>query len=324
MVGDTISTGSSPAVLEESLSATIDQHGRFWVGQRDRIVLFDELGRYVETVGQAGQGPLEFGAFPGPLYLDPNGLVHIFDPGNSRETIVDDHLALVEDRPIPWGITQVAPLKGDHTEALVADMPAPERIGHPLHVLSDSGIVRSMGARTEPGILDRRKMRRTIATDGLDLIFSADRYEYDIQVWNSSGQLLRTIDGDHLNEIEPRPGGYTDENPPPNRILGLSYVDGRLLVLLRIRQQDWLQHMEERLWPNGSMSLAPTGFGLHGVYDTRVDVLDPESGTRLASVENQLAFLGFAGNDVLFVNDFTPVGAPRVGFWRVTYSSSAK
>ena len=162
VMGDT----AGPGFVVEAMSATRDSLGNYWVGQADAVKVFDAAGRFVRQVGRAGQGPMEFGRFPAPLYTDADGRVHIMDRRNIRETIVGPKFELFADRRLPGLVQAAAPLANGR---LVVNLLLPTNgsAGFPLHIVEGPEVLHSFGGSVDgsPRLPSQFTSRRFLATD---------------------------------------------------------------------------------------------------------------------------------------------------------------
>lgn len=319
LLGDTSTIGDAPGVLEEVIHVASDASGRLWVGQRDSYKLFDAKGNLVSTLGRAGQGPLEFGSYPGPVYVGPEGNVHIVDLTNARESVFGTDLTLQTTHRLLVGVNAIAPLPAVGTRVANAIISSPERLGLPLHILEGERVVQSFGA--VPGMADvetNLSLRRIITTDGWR-IYAAPQYEYRIEEWDTAGHRRRAfVSHQPLNEAMPLPGAWSPESPPPFSIKGLQ-IDphGRMWVLVRTRRDDWRANVEERMGPDGSVQFRPKD-GLRSVYRSRIDVIDLDDGRLVATRDVDRVLVGFAGPGMAFENHLTPPnGSLQLAIWGI-------
>ena len=84
-----------PGYIQESQWVTADDRGRIWITQPGGPKVYEPTGEFVGQVGRQGQGPLEFTA-PSLIHRDEDGLIHIIDNGNARETRIREDLTLAE------------------------------------------------------------------------------------------------------------------------------------------------------------------------------------------------------------------------------------
>ena len=302
-------TGTMENVVRDSL-------GNYWVGQGGEIKIFDEGGAFLRTVGRRGDGPMEFGR-AAPMHTDASGRVHVFDTDNLRISVIDEAFTLVEEKRLPASISAKAPLNDGERYVVQASIEEPGREGMPLHIIDDSGILKSFGSRDEPdegfslGSIDLR------LASGLDgSVFAAPATEYVIEAWSQEGTRLGALRGEpQLNAgtslLEPP----SPDNPVPNGVLEVyPDADGLLWVSLGIRRPDWLESI---MWdPSGDVSSEVTPDAITGIYQGRLDVIDLATCTLVASqLHDQM--LTLLDDRTVLGYGFTELGANALDVWRV-------
>lgn len=86
--------GGEEAPLYGVEGAVVMSDGRFVVSNRDGLLVFSREGRFLRTVGQAGDGPGEFRLITS-LSRGPNDSIFAFDHWSQRVSVYDSALALV-------------------------------------------------------------------------------------------------------------------------------------------------------------------------------------------------------------------------------------
>ena len=316
VLGDTIGEG----FLEYTEAFVRDSAGNYWLGQLSTgPKVFDADGSFLQEVGRRGEGPMEF-QYSLPIHTDSAGRVHIFDLGNGRETIVGSDFQWYADRRIPAGISQAVPLTEGGRYAVHMLVRTRGQIGLPLHIVNGLEILHSFGGSiegdSEPEI--DVNSRRVLASDGLGHVFSANFYTYEIEAWTEEGRRISGFRGPILNETAPRRGPYTYDNPLPNQIRDIR-VDqaGRLWVLGSLRKPDWEDLVVEIRRPDGTVGITPRDGSWSSVLMSRVDVIDMNSLSIIASTEDQGVFLKFLGGGSVIEFRPTRDGAPRYVVWRI-------
>lgn len=323
-IGDTIGEG----YVEATRRIVRDSTGRYWLSQRDRLKVFDADGTYIRQVGRPGQGPMEF-LSPQPVHVDANGYVHILDVENGRETVVSHEFQHVMDHRLPsQGVFQdVAPLPGSHRYVVNMWVPTPEGIGLPLHVIRNGRIERSFGADLSSTTRHNPfTSLRIVATDEDGHVFSAKRFDYEIEVWTSSGRKILSLTGPALNSHEVQWAPYNlQENPIPREILDI-HVDseGKLWVLIQEPAPDWRDQYDEVAFPDGTVALQlRPGRTRDSVYTSVVHVMDPREGVLLGTLRWNGLLSAFAGDRLLVQNAYLADGTPQIIVWRFRYEVEA-
>lgn len=305
----------------ETRDVVVDPEGRFWVGQRGEIKIYDAGGGYLRTVGRSGEGPLEFG-WARPNHVDGLGQIHVVDDRNLRESVITPAGELVEERRLPAAPLALVPTING-SGRLVANMwyGIPEAMGEPLHLIDGSTVVRSFGARPEDGPATPVTIERVLGSGVDGAIYSAHPYEYRIEAWTPDLEKSWTFEGPALNDPPHVRGPFAPDNPPPNRLWAVQDDEdtGLLIVLLWERRPGWQESMVEVTTPDGSIVYQPSGpdVSYADMYAGKVELIDPGSGSVVASFVTDPLFTAFAGRR-LAVEAREIGGAPQVGIWQLT------
>lgn len=279
VLGDTIGDG----FIQPSRVVTRDSLGRYWIGQGESLKVYDFDGRFLREVGRAGEGPLEFGrvAFTKAV---PDGRVHVLDPRNLRETVIDANFALLEERRVPRqfaSLYSAAALHGDYV--VNAWVTSAETIGSPLHIIRGEEVVRSFGLSDATGPLDAFRSLRVVAARSDGVIAAAQRFDYSVEMWDSSGSRLVEFHHDvDLNAIEVKQAPYNlTDHPKPHEVMAVRFGDNdRLWVLLRVMRGGWERQYALRALPGGQVGISRRpNSTLDSIYQSRLDIVDMRSGT---------------------------------------------
>ena len=257
---------------------------------------------------------------PKPSHTDADGRVHVLDTDNLRETIISPDFTRHAERRLPSFALHTAPLPGERY-VLNTLLSTGDRLGLPLHITDGPEVVLSFGPGIDEGTPYQNDFaaRRVLASDRSGRMYSAEYYDYAIEVWTQTGRRIAGFQGPLLNEKPPSPGPFTDDNPPVNAILAIRVDDDqRLWVLATHRRDDWREHWEERVARDGSVSLRPIHESPRYTSTTRIDVIDVNSGTRIASGDVDAVIEAFAGDGLGIDTRFTESEIPRVVTWRMT------
>ena len=293
-----------------------DGEGRYWAGQRTTIKVFSPDGRYLRSVGRPGQGPMEF-AFAQPVQTDSAGNVHVFDPRLGRETIIGPDFNHRADRTIPVGFDGMASIPGEGHRYVIAKW-ATHSGGRalPLHVVSDSETERSFGLR--PGSNDIEVVRglsgRVIGVGPTRHVFASQIDSIEIEVWDLQGTRVAGFKLTGLNSEPPGKGGpWSADNPPRNSVIDIAALDSNHVWLLtRHRKPDWLDFTIERSAPGLGTYLEPKDGMMSLVFRSRLDLLDLNTSSVIASSWHDGLLLRFIEPRLLLELDYTDEGAPLV------------
>lgn len=131
-------------------SSILERDGRLWISDTgsDRIVVADQHGNLIRTLGRTGNGPVEF-IRPTGLATDDAGRLYVVDSGNNRVQVLSPDGAFVKAYAI-----DKFPFQGSHS--YLADIAVQDdriyvaartmaRSWAKIFVFSDDGAVRSFG-----------------------------------------------------------------------------------------------------------------------------------------------------------------------------------
>ena len=319
-LGDTI----EPGYIDWSIYAAVDDLGNYWVGMpRESVVkVWDAEGSFLRQVGRRGDGPMEFRR-PAPVGTDGEGRMRVVDLANGRETVVNADFSYHSDRSLFPGFYQVAvPLGADRGYLVNTSRTTAGSEGVPLHIVEGLDILHSFDQME--GIEGPGFAPRVLAVDREARIYSAREVgDYLIRVWSESGARILGLRGPRLNEREASRGAWSPDNPPYSRIFAMQ-VDGehRLWVLAHVRRDDWVDHLEEQVMPNGGIAHVPTDDDWGNVFESRIDLIDLNSGSFIATRRHDALFEAFVGDGLAIENTETEGAYPQMVVWRLGFDST--
>jgi hypothetical protein len=305
------------------VSRTPDDHYLVVPDIDQSVVLdFDAEGAFVGRVGRKGQGPEELF-----LVMDiergPADSLIVLDSGNNRIAALPPGLhptRVARTTRLPVGGGQLGVL--DDGDFVVLDA-IHYGGGDRLHVVDPEGrLVRSFmpnppvsrsGAAEQ---IPRLRRRMSARPDGL--IAVSHNTEYTVEIWDASGEHLKTLDraADWFPRYEDR---GRDGEPTAN--LYAVHLDsaGRVWTLVQVPDANWRDAPELR---GGLLPGGPPPVVMDRRYDSIVEVMDPETGRLLASsrVDSMLTQLLSDGYAASYWQD--EIGNPFVDIWRFDFRDS--
>lgn len=222
-----------------------DRSGQYWALQRAGPKVFAVDGSYVGTVGRRGAGPEEFNDVSA-AFVDSSGLIHVFDAGNLRESVLGEDLSFRLTRRTP-GIV-IAAVEAD-SDSYLANMLVytPEALGLPIHRVENGQVVRSFGAAQ--GRTSRPMRTVLLAQDHRrELTYSVEKQDFEVHVWDQAGQRLRVLR--RPGYLRPSPSKRTRGRGRRAEIVGVVAairIDsrGRLWVSSWLPRADWRERARE-------------------------------------------------------------------------------
>jgi len=306
--------------IQRSRVATRDSLGRYWIGQGESLKVYDSNGRFLREVGRAGEGPEEFVRIA-LVHADTDGRVHVLDPRNTRESVFDANFALMEEQRLPGRVASLfsaAALNRGYVANTAAEM-----TGSPfLHIIRGDEVVRSFGASDATGPQDAMRSLRILAARSDGVVAAAQRFAYMVEMWDSSGSRL--VEFHHeasLNEVEIKQVPYNlTDNPVPHEVMAVRFDDAdRLWVVFRMMRDGWERHYEPREFPGGLVGIRQRpNSTLDSIYESRLDVIDLQSGTVVVRARLPGLFEAFAGDGLLLEERELPNAEIQLAVWRVT------
>ena len=238
-----------------------------------------------------------------------------------RVSVVDAEFGLVEEKRLPLAqINDMVALDDGSTYAIQAWGQDTETFGFPIHLINDEGIFASFGigeASTQP-IVDPQE-RLAVAADGEGNVYSMPEREYVIEAWSRGGERLGRLQGPVLNR------DTDDPETPPNMVRDLR-IDGtgRVWVTMAYRRPSWRQNSVEVVDNQGDVMQHPRDMDFHHWFQGRIDVLDLQSCSLLASELHHDIFFGFVTDGLVASPEYTPEGAPVINIKRVEFKREPK
>lgn len=294
-------------------SVVRDRQGRYWAGQRATIKVFSADGRYLRSVGRSGQGPMEF-AFAQPVHADATG-IHVVDPRLGRETVIGNDFSHRSDRTLPVAFDGVAQVPGAGHRYVIAKWATGGRgKALPLHLMSGSETLASFGLRAQSPEVEtvRGISGRVINVGPTSHVFSSQTDSYEIEAWTLEGDRVVGFRLATLN-TEPvgRGGLITADNPFRNSVRDIAAFDSRYLwVITWHRRSNWRDFMVERSSRDLGTYLEPKDGILSPVFRSRIDLLDLNTSSVVASTWQDGMLLRFIEPRLVLKLDYNDAGAP--------------
>lgn len=292
--------------------------GRFFVSTESQpgyLLVFDAAGAFVERLGRSGQGPGEY-TDPRPLSVSSGGIL-VVDAGRGRLTrlLGTD----VDTWPLPFvPLHSIEVRPGLHVHAALPRSPA--LAGLPLHLfdMASGKVTKSFGnpsGRYDPRRpFDLMLMLGPVADSSG--FWSAPTNHYLLSKWSAEGErvgLLKRSVGWFETWSEFNEPAW--QEPPPPQVVGLREDEqGLLWVVVRVADAEWAP-MEPRRIAGGHTQT--TEEMKHSLYDTMVEVIDPQTGTLVTSRRLPSNAMTVAG-DMIVTYGVEGLGHPHYAMWRMT------
>ena len=295
--------GEGMEVITKYSDFAIDARERILVAhhQYRSIYVFDMAGRFLRTVGREGEGPGEFSMIITDVNVGPE-YIHVFEVLNGR-TLLDHDFEFVRRDRFPGQVGHSFVTESE-VAAFVANIPSPSAVGHRLHFLDPSGNMVSHGG--SDSVYHTRGTLSAIVTGNEESLWVVEWDSTRISRWDLRPKPAlariweRTVDEwerhDYGPGVVPRPG-HT----------GAMLDESGLWIVWRVPDPDW-----------GGRPFDVRGGGeisdpAQDIYDSWVELLDPDTGETLARYFDKGILLGFVpGSRYVKAYHETEAGVPYI------------
>lgn len=279
------------------------------------VALFDPSGTYLKSVGTPGRGPGEFeqmsrlGFGPGDSLIVVDNLIsaHLFSPPPAAQYV----RTIRFQRPMAPGVTSAGLLTEVQLTPAGAD--PPRRFSWDGSELARYG---------PEGTGERRDYRMgPVAFVDSTAVWSAYRTEYRIDLLGSGGSIEKVV----TREVEwfPRdttPAGLPWVERPRPRITAVSMgPDGMLWVVIWRAHREWARLAGTDAARQGPVLPHQLGMvpPMHLLFESVLEVLDPESGRLIAALEMPARIAGFVAPGIVCEIIESENGLVALQLWRV-------
>jgi hypothetical protein len=312
-------SAAEPVLLSPNLhTLAVDSRGRFFSATFDRqqIAVYSPDGKFIQVFGKRGQGPGEFAANIQRIEVGSADSIFVFH--RQYMTVFSPNLAYARQVLLP-GAGALAPLAvlNDGRVLLGGQSRSSDRIGHPYHLASPTGVLeRSFGvdgrpiSAAQPGQVGK-PLRKT--ADGRTLWGLQDERRYLLTQWSPSGTAPDSIEITDVPWLDaPVPAfpprlnrGWDGSGVPqpisvPANHVRLLGVDNLGILWIGVHQ--------------------PTRFDTSGnraIYSFRIEAFDPVARRILASQRSESIISLFDGTNLAVQPVSDPDGVARYIIWRI-------
>lgn len=287
-----------------------------------QIMRFDSTGTFVQALGREGDGPGEHRRLM-RIALGPRDSIYAFDYRAPRMTVYTPELEVGRVDELPGPVRDAVPFT-DGRVVLHARIPTRDRIGLPLHMASpDGSVVRSFGATNPVVRPDMLALQlRYLARADSDAVWAARMNEYVVEQWRLDGTLVRRLERHppwFAGWVERR--GVSASEPPQPLLRGVHQDErGRLWVLASVAGENWQEGLEREGDQRGEQAIRVRDHEL--LYDSWLDIIDPESGHLIVSQRLPHYLVGFTNRGDLVGYRTGAADVPFIDLWRVSVMNS--
>lgn len=259
------------------VSVSVDSDGRMWVWGAAPILIYEEDGAFVRTLGRAGQGPGEFSSRIRAA-LPVGDSMAVFEAGG-RVTVFGPDFEVVRTTALPFGPnlalgSSVSLLRWPTRVLFNARQNAAAR--PPLHLADLSAATprlhSSFGDHDAPRVSSSFLSRRLGAANR-GSAWVADWMDYRLDRIDAEGRVLQSLT--RSPDWFPEYVGpvLIDDRTGPSPYIDAVVEDaaGRLWIAMRIAATGWRQILDD------ARAACPTDFcpPPEAIYQTVIDVIDP-------------------------------------------------
>jgi hypothetical protein len=184
----------------------------------------------------------------------------------------------------------------------------------PLHLVSGTQIQRSFGLRSQSREVEtvRGISGRVINVGPTRHVFSSQTDSYEIEAWTLDGNRVAGFRLPNLNSTPVGRGGLvTANNPLRNSVSDLTAYDSRhVWVITWHLRPNWRDFMVERTSRDLGTYLEPKDGILSPAYRSRIDLLDLNTSSVVASTWQDGVLLRFIEPRLVLKLDHNEAGAP--------------
>ena len=314
VIGDT----AGPGLLSNGVLVQRSRPGLYFVvtiPETHQVVVFDSNGAIRTVFGHRGSGPGEYRFISQILPRDST--LYIIDNSNLRLTEVSFDGEPLKEVRLPGLVHSLAAVD-DSTYFINADVLTSERVGYTLHVLDQGGNLGESFGETTGTFQPPYRSERLLAQQSPSIIWVLDKRTYVLEMWNSSGELLRAM------RFEPEwlePGQEAtqpDGLPYPATALRSLAVDrsGLLWVVATVPDSRWRGALTRtRPGPGGTRpGYEVTDYDRY--YDTVIDVIDPNASMLVSTLRTDRYYHSFAD-----ASHLAALTEDTIGFYHLTIDS---
>jgi hypothetical protein len=318
-------TTSSPVFLrvptQHALSSSpqqvrADTQGRIVLLDGASVLVFDNAGRFVQSIGREGRGPNEYQG-PGEVLVLPGDSLLIIDPQNTRATVISPDLRHVRGISYPnrFGIGSV--IRWPDSVLISGFSYSPRVTADPLYLMSFRGnsaqnvrTFGSVGGALRPGY--PRDVTQHINVTGRAGTITVDRRAYDITVWSRLAAERKQFERRPAWFAQPSTAGLSPKAPPPPAISGTWFDSstGLLWVVANVPAPGWAS-----AWSGvpAAQEIRVSAIAVERLYNSVLEVVDLAAGRVVTRTEINGWVTGILPGGRLVKYSVDLAGEPRIG-----------
>lgn len=276
----------------------------------DHIRHYSPDGRLMRRIGRNGQVLGEFRDIM-HITVGPADSIYVFDRARLSVLTPDGRFARMINLPF---ITEKAVVSPEGDVFLAAQNRSPELVGLPVHRLSREGVyLGSFGAdRAESDWRRPSLSMRNLALsqDGSLWLIRPDLYR--LEQWTTEGKHRRTLSR-NADWFPTRDVELYDDNEPTPFVVGLRTVGSGRVWVLSVRADAKWDHQRASSGERRRYSPAK----MDGMFDSMLELIDPTSGSLLASLRLPFYAGGFVDETSIWSLRETEAGAWLIDVWNL-------
>ena len=300
--------GPGDHLVDDASRVLVDHRGRILVTTTpsNEIAVFDGNGTFLRQIGGAGEGPGEYWGIA-DIHIGPK-YVHVFDI-NGRTLLDADHAFVRRDAF--WAQSGTATVTESEMVVLAGEVPTSESFGHHLHLLQESGDLRSYG-------WDGREARG--ATWRWFAVAANDTTAWIVDERSGRVETWALVPVPKLSRVVHRSFDTFDREAAagPRRWPGTFNIRARiddrgLWIIWGAPDPGWGRRTDDPEVADQWYLSTP----MQTIEDGMLDLIDPATGRTLARHRSDLPLVGFVdGSEMVTAYEETEGGVPRLHLLR--------
>jgi hypothetical protein len=322
--GVTMGDEAGPGTIGHPGKVVRDSRGRFYFAHYKRIdgvAVFDSGGKYLQTISfpRVAAGSLRNILV---LAVGKGDSLFVFDNGANKCLVLSPDYRVARSFDLPGSIRDAVVLS-DGSLVVNAIARTPDLIGLPLHFLrSDGSYSHSFGTQDAVFRPDAESYSLRLLAHAREGVWTVAVSQYAIQRWNKWTMVPQEAFAVKADWFEPwlHERSLSKDGIQGARVTAVQTDNSGLLwIAIAVPDKSWRKGLHEIETVDGKVTV-PADF--ERVFDTRIEVWDPERRKLLASTLVDAFVIGFADKATAVSFRGGYVLPAKLDSWRIAISTS--